>query len=109
MNHTPTPWIRADIEDYPGSATSICSVAEPDRQICDITSSEDDIDFVLRAVNCHDELVEALDKAASIMEDIAKGVKLTGDNLALWALTTSVLLPKECTKARAVLAKAKGE
>ena len=89
MNHT--PWIRANIEDYPGSATSICSAAEPDRQICDMTSSEDDIDFVLRAVNCHDELVVALEAIVNSGE-------------IPYAYSNPLVVA-----ARAALAKAKGE
>lgn len=49
-------------------------------------------------------LEAALVRAIMCMEDIAKGVTLTGSNLETWAKTASVLIPREAESIRAALA-----
>lgn len=71
--HTPTPWYLSPIS---------CDVwANPGFTICEVYPSgheteekKANAEFIVRACNCHDELVIALDDCVSVMTKELKGL-----------------------------------
>lgn len=65
IEHTPTPW-AADPDDRDGYEWNIHIVTESNRdmRVAFMTSGPEaaaNADFIVKAVNCHDELVAALE------------------------------------------------
>lgn len=65
MEHTPTPWTKsASLLD--GFEKCICTESGETIAFLD---NNDDAKFIVRAVNCHDELVEALKVMVDYFKD----------------------------------------
>lgn len=102
--HSPTPWVA----DYAGTHGHIKTLGYREERGSTPTVARYDIDgvsigvdeqkanaeFIIRAVNCHDDLVIALDDCVSVMTKELKGL--------------AVIQP-ELRQALTVLAKATGE
>jgi hypothetical protein len=71
--HTPTPW-RADESEPAGQVILSSTVAfgPGQKQLCNVghlTCAANDAEFIVRAVNCHDDLVAALKEAIAELND----------------------------------------
>ena len=99
MAHTPLPWPEPEYDNHDNSSGGCWYDIGPARVAYSYRSSDqeatqarDDADLVWRAVNCHDELVAALEE---LYQPRAKGWKVTDWDLRM-------------DQARAALAHAKG-
>jgi predicted lipid-binding transport protein (Tim44 family) len=103
MTHTSTPW-SADIEAFMIYADGK-AVADTDH-LGPKTNEEAKANaaFIVKAVNCHHELVEELQAAVLVYEDIV-GAMDNGEPYTLEELT-SPAFTKSFEKARAAIAKA---
>jgi hypothetical protein len=104
MNHTPTPWTAKGYDVRAGQAGRMIAYTgphhTPDDQYPKGCKLEDEANaaFIVKAVNCHDELVEALENCLSAFEThYVAGEKL------------SDIYSARIERARAAIAKAKGE
>jgi hypothetical protein len=99
MNHTPIPWTAKGYDVRAGQAGRMIAYTgphhAPDDQYPKGCKLEDEAnaEFIAKAVNCHDDLVEALEFLVKAAE--------TEPGMSIYR--------SHIEKARAVLAKAKGE
>lgn len=67
QSHTPTPWVATEKHIHtihgPGSGYNVGTLI-----------SEEDAAFIVKAVNCHEELVKCLDEAYRYLERDSKYV-----------------------------------
>ena len=80
--HTPTPW-RIELR-YGGNSTGDSMViGANDYFVCDnVSYYPDDQAFIVRAVNAHDALVEALRKIANLSESDCEKYVAKADSIA---------------------------
>lgn len=95
--HTPLPWTISKHSEYPDRTYELVN---PDTSIADIDCG-DNAEFICRAVNCHDDLLAAL-------EEITRDLKGPSDFCKDRSSRPAIQLALET--ARAAIAKArKGE
>lgn len=78
MKHTPTPWGKTYIAHQDGkNSSSYYKVSGAQRSVCrtidQLAGPEDEanIDFIVRACNCHDELV-------GVLRELVKDIEVAG-------------------------------
>lgn len=79
MGHTPIPWEvnngRLIVVDCYGKviASTDVSIDHPPKRYVDREESKANAEFIVKAVNCHEELIEELRRAKDVMQKHAPG------------------------------------
>ena len=78
MEYTPTPWTAQERAQDPGLGKNKVFITGADgKRVCSLTreadgrtlqEARDNMEFIVRAVNAHDELVEALRMAIGVLD-----------------------------------------
>ena len=74
-NHTPLPWRTGNFEDY-NPRVIFHSPDDTEKPYVPVgqCESEEDAAMIVRAVNCHQELMEALQAVINVADDPIRGV-----------------------------------
>jgi hypothetical protein len=95
IKHTPTPWI-ADLE-----AGAIFRIeGNEEIQVADISAKDEDLEFIVRACNAHEDVLVALRSARDEL------VSLNNNHLSGAAAVVRALVTKQIERYNAAIAKA---